>query len=73
MTIKLIEPEHRCKECKIPLNFDSNYCLSDKEIEKKYGKEKWYSRRSSWEIDNKRQCWSCPKCFERYLVDNRGE
>ncbi len=84
MKITLQEAEHRCKKCKTPLDFCNNYILNDKEFEKI--KKKWWQTRPmrlvclllgvpgyklAVSVDNKRQHWICPKCFERYLVDLR--
>ena len=76
--LELLEPEHRCKKCKTPLNFLNNYCRSDKEISNIiFNKTKGWSKlklifympsRFDLMIDPNRQYWKCPKCFEEYLV-----
>jgi len=78
MKITLIEPKHRCKKCKTPLEFENNYVRSKEELEKFKTKElekaswikKLFIYRHWWEgvIDTNRQYWKCPKCFEEYLV-----
>jgi ribosomal protein L37AE/L43A len=71
--IEQIEPEHRCKKCKTPLNFQSNYGRDDKEIDEMFNQTKGFWKRLmfdkwSFVIDTNRQHWNCPKCFESYLV-----
>ena len=69
--IEMLEPEHRCKKCKTPLNFNHNYIRSEEET------KEFLKRKSLWwvisnpfkaEIDRNRQHWSCPKCHEDYLI-----
>ena len=74
--IKQLVPEHRCKKCKTPLEYQHNYVRSGKEIDEIYAniKGRWNRlifSRLDYSMDTKRQYWKCPKCFEEYLVDLR--
>ena len=83
--MEMIEQEHRCKKCKTPLSFRYNYMRTDDEIDERvkkitknmgFWKSLWFNiseERFSYLIDKNRQYWSCPKCYEEYLVDLRGD
>jgi len=74
MRLEHREPEHRCK-CGTPLSFENNHIRDVTECDELINQLNWWGRlttsRLSFMVDNKIQYWSCPKCFESYLVDLR--
>lgn len=71
--IEHIKPEHRCLNCKTPLNFCHNYMLTDEEVEQERNKLNWWKSLFyyRWQVDTERQYWNCPACHEDYLIDLR--
>ena len=70
--MKLLEPEHRCIKCKTPLSFACNYIRSEEEqigFVKKNSFWKCLFNKAEILIDTNKQYWSCPKCFEEYLIN----